>query len=252
MSELIDIKSAIKAGHISVGSWLQIPSADVAEIMGHAGYDWVAVDLEHGSFTRRELPDIFRALELDGAVPFARVADCAMTSIKGALDSGAKGLIFPMIKSRTQLDEAIGFSLYPPNGIRGVGYCRGNLFGKNLDQGLAENSNTFFCAQIECIQAVKALDEILTHPRLDAIMVGPYDLSGSMGITGQFEHPDFVAALKTIHQKAKEHKIAMGIHVVQPDPAQLAARITEGYRFIAYSADSIFLYRGAVRPPLAK
>jgi len=248
MRKLTDIKAHIRAGKVSIGSWLQIPSTDVAEIMGRAGYDWVAVDMEHGSFTRRELPDIFRAIELGGTAPFARVADCTMTSIKGALDSGAKGLIFPMIESRAQLDAAINFALYPPNGIRGVGYCRGNLFGKNLDQSIATNPDTFFCAQIEHVRAVKNIDEILAHPGLDAIMVGPYDLSGSMGITGRFDHPDFTATLGVISRKAKERNIAMGIHVVQPDPDQLAARIADGYRFIAYGIDAVFLYRGAERP----
>lgn len=248
MRKLTDIKANIRAGKVSIGSWLQIPSADVAEIMGSAGYDWLAVDLEHGSFTRRELPDIFRAIELGGTVPFARVADCAMTSIKGALDSGAKGLIFPMIESRAQLDAAIAFALYPPNGIRGVGYCRGNLFGRNLDHGVATNPATFFCAQIEHVRAVENLDDILAHPRLDAIMIGPYDLSGSMGITGRFDHPDFTAALGVISQKAKRRNIAMGIHVVQPDPDKLAARIADGYRFIAYGLDAVFLCHGAERP----
>jgi len=248
MRKQTSIKTNIRAGKVSMGSWLQVPSTDVAEIMGRAGYDWVAVDLEHGAFTRRELPDIFRAIELGGTTPFARIADCTVTSIKGALDSGAKGLIFPMIESRAQLDAAIALALYPPHGVRGVGYCRDNLFGKNLDQGLAANPDTFFCAQIEHVAASKDLDNILAHPRLDAIMVGPYDLSGSMGITGQFDHPDFAAVLKTISQKAKAHNIAMGIHVVQPDPERLAARIAEGYRFIAYGTDALFLYRGAECP----
>ena len=92
MPELNDIKKKITSGEYSIGTWLQIPSTDVAEIIGKAGYDWAAVDLEHGSFTRRELPDIFRSIQLGGTVPFARVADLTITSIKGALDSGAEGL----------------------------------------------------------------------------------------------------------------------------------------------------------------
>ena len=248
MPKISDIKAKIKIGGVSVGSWLQIPSSDVAEIMGRAGYDWVAVDLEHGSFSRCCLGDICRALEQGGTVPFARVADCAMTSIKAAMDSGVQGLIFPMIETWKQLDSAISFALYPPNGIRGVGYCRANMFGKNFEQGMSANPDAFFCAQIEHTRAVDNLDEILEHPRLDAIMVGPYDLSGSMGLTGQFDHPDFIAALGLITKKAREHDVAMGIHVVQPGPDQLKTRIDEGYRFIAYGIDAVFLYQGAERP----
>ncbi len=250
MLTLYDIKAKIRSGKASIGTWLQIPSSDVAEIMGRAGYDWVAVDLEHGSFTRRDLPDIFRAIELGGTVPFARMADLTRTSIKGALDSGAKGLIFPMIESRDQLDVAIDHALYPPAGTRGIGFCRANLFGKEFDQGIIEKSDTFFCAMIEDIRAVDKLNEILSHPKLDAIMVGPYDLSGSMGLTGQFEHPDFIAVLDTIAHKAEKHEVPMGLHVVQPDPEQLVAKIAAGYRFIAYSIDTVFLYRGAECPKL--
>lgn len=248
MLTLYDIKTKIRSGKASIGTWLQIPSTDVAEIMGCAGYDWVAVDLEHGSFTRRDLSDIFRAIELGGTVPFARVADLTMTSIKGALDSGAKGLIFPMIESRDQLNVAIDHALYPPEGTRGVGFCRANLFGKEFDQGIIENSDTFFCAMIENIRALDKLDKIFSHPKLDAIMVGPYDLSGSMDLTGQFEHPDFIAVLDTIARKAEKHEVPLGLHVVQPDPEQLAAKIAEGYCFIAYGIDAVFLYRATECP----
>ncbi len=250
MSSVVDIKNTIKAKKASIGSWLQIPSPDVAEIMGRAGYDWVAVDLEHGAFTRSDLPGIFRAIESGGAVPFARVADCTMTSIKGALDSGAGGLIFPMIESREQLDKAIALSLYPPAGMRGVGFCRANSFGEEFVRGLASNADTLFCAQIEHIRALDNLGEILAHPRLDAIMVGPYDLSGSMGLTGQLDHPDFKAMLETITRKAFDSGVAVGIHVVQPDPGELAERIAQGYVFIAYGVDTVFLCRGAGRPSL--
>ncbi|WP_174410751.1 HpcH/HpaI aldolase family protein [Desulfovibrio psychrotolerans] len=242
------LRQKLSTGGHTVGSWMQIPSPDVAELMGNSGYDWIAVDLEHGAFTRSDLPDTFRAIDLGGSLPFARVADCTMTSIKGALDSGAAGLIFPMIESRKQLDDAISLSLYPPNGIRGVGYCRGNLFGKQFEQGVAANPDLFFCAQIEHVRAIDNLSAILAHPRLDAIMVGPYDLSGSMGLTGQFGHSDFTQALSRIAESARSACIPMGLHVVQPDAAALRSKIEEGYQFIAYGIDSVFLYNSAERP----
>lgn len=245
---LTQLRETLKAGLSSVGSWMQIPSTDVAEIMGAAGYDWVAVDLEHGSFTRSELPDIFRALSTGGTLPFARVADCTMTSIKGALDSGAEGLIFPMIETREQLDHAISLAQYPPNGTRGVGYCRANLFGKRFAEGVSANAELFFCAQIEHVRAIDNLSDILAHPALDAIMVGPYDLSGSMNLTGDFNHPDFLAALNRIECAAKKANIPMGLHVVQPDAAALHQKIEQGYQFIAYGIDSVFLYNSAERP----
>ena len=255
-----DIRALLARDKPTVGTWLQLPSTDVAELMARAGYDWVAVDMEHGSFGRTGLPDIFRAIECGGAAPFARLPEAAKSQIKSALEAGAQGLIFPMIESREQLDRAIDWSVYPGQDswraagetaaeYRGVGYCRANVFGKDFENYRQERApELFLVAQIEHIRAVDNLDAILTHPRLDAIMVGPYDLSGSMGLTAQFDHPDFQAAMARIQAACRKHKARMGLHIVQPDPAELARQVAAGSRFIAYGIDSVFLWHWAERP----
>ena len=207
----------MRGGNATIGTWLQFPSADVAEVMGASGYDWVAVDMEHGAFTRAILPDVFRAIERGGSTPFARIAQAELRPIKDALDSGAQGLVFPMIESREQLDRAISLSLYPDaGGSRGVGYSRANMYGRDFDPYRVDVAkDILLVAQIEHIRAVEQLDAILSHPRLDAIMVGPYDLSGSMGLTGQFDHPDFVAVMARINEACKRHNMPMGNHVVR-------------------------------------
>lgn len=250
MKTASDIRSAMASGKATVGTWLQLPCPDLAEMLGASGYDWVAVDMEHGSFTRTGLADLFRAIEAGGALPFVRLPEADMRPIKAALDSGARGLIFPMIESREQLDRAISWSLYPDSGgTRGVGFCRANLFGAEFDpyrEGPARD--LLLIAQIEHICAVEGIDAILSHPRLDGIMVGPYDLSGSMGITGEFDHPDFKTAMARLNDACKRHNIPMGTHVVQPEPAKLSACIADGYRFIAYGMDTTFLRAVCKRP----
>ncbi|MDR2574529.1 MAG: 2,4-dihydroxyhept-2-ene-1,7-dioic acid aldolase [Desulfovibrio sp.] len=255
-----DIRALLAAGKATVGTWLQLPSADVAELMACAGYDWVAADMEHASFSRAVLPDIFRAVENGGAVPFARLPEASKTAVKAALEAGAQGLIFPMIESRRQLDAAIDFATYPgqdawrKNGeqageYRGVGYCRANAFGRNFVEylkGLAPD--IFLVAQIEHVRAVGNLNDILSHPRLDAVMVGPYDLSGSMGLTGQFDHPDFLAAMEAVRVGCERHGVFMGLHIVRPDAGELDRQIKNGARFIAYGIDAVFLWLGAERP----
>ncbi|MBF0240369.1 MAG: 2,4-dihydroxyhept-2-ene-1,7-dioic acid aldolase [SAR324 cluster bacterium] len=233
----------------TIGSWMQLPNPSVAEIMGRSGYDWIAVDMEHGSFSLHQLPEIFRALELGGTLPFVRVAQAQMTEIKQALDAGARGLIYPMIQTATQLEQAINWSFYPPRGIRGVGYSRTNGFGKYFDSYVHEESSQFMIvAQIEHIEAVEKLDEILSVSGLHAIMVGPYDLSASMGLTAQFDHPRFIEAMERIKLMTLKNNVPMGMHVVQPDEQVLKQKIAEGYRFIAYSIDAVFLYRTAQNP----
>ncbi len=254
-----EIRAMIRKGKPTLGTWLQIPSADVAEIAGRMGYDWAAVDLEHGSFTRAVLPDIFRALERWGTLPFARVAEPSMREIKAALDSGARGVIFPMIETRAQLDNAIAWSLYPggeefPGGRRGVGFSRANAFGMDfpahVDTKDGLGHSVMLVAQIEHVNALGNLDDIFSHPRLDAYMVGPYDLSASMGLTAQFGHPKFLEALALIEQKAAAHNVPKGYHVVKPEEDVLRAKIAEGYTFIAYGIDTLFLQESGRRPVL--
>ena len=243
------IKELLSSGKPSIGSWMQIPNTSVAEIMGNAGYDWVAVDLEHGCFSQEILPDIFRALELGGTSPFARVAQSHPKDIKQALDAGAQGLILPMVESKKQLEEAIAWSYYPPRGKRGVGYSRASAFGKKLHSYIQhKSSNIIIVAQIEHIKAVQDLDNILSVELLDAIMVGPYDLSGSMGLTAQFEHPEYLRALETIDKKTKSYQVPMGLHIVQPDKRLLKEKVKQGYQFIAFGTDAVFLYNAADCP----
>jgi 2-dehydro-3-deoxyglucarate aldolase len=245
------IKEKLRQGDPTIGSWMQMPDTSVAEIMGQAGYDWVAVDLEHGRFSQQSLPDIFRALELGGTVPFARVACSEAKDIKAALDAGALGIILPMIESAQQLKKAIASALYPSKGSRGVGYCRANMFGKKFEEYSEKVAQEIILiAQIEDIRAVEALDEILCVSGLDGIIIGPYDLSASMGLTAQFEHQDFLAAMDRIRHKALEYKVPMGMHIVQPDQNKLQQKISEGYQFIAYSIDSVFLYQTAQIPKI--
>lgn len=255
-----DIRALLAQDRPTVGTWLQLPSPDVAELMARAGYDWVAVDMEHGSFGRTGLPDIFRAIECGGAVPFARIGEAKKTEIKSALEAGAQGLIFPMIESREQLDRAIDLATYPGQDswraagsvaaeYRGVGYCRANVFGKHFDRYREEVApEIFLVAQIEHVRAVENLESILTHPRLDAIMVGPYDLSGSMGLTGRFDHPDFADVMERIARMCRDCGMRMGLHIVRPDAAELARQVAAGCRFIAYGIDSVFLWEVAQRP----
>ena len=257
------IRAALAQDKPTIGTWLQFPSAEVAELLARAGYDWVAADMEHGTFGRTGLTDIFRAIECGGAAPFARRPEATRLQIKSALEAGAQGLIFPMIESREQLDAAISWATYPGyddgrlpgeplRENRGVGFCRANAFGTRMDWYMKERaSRVFLVAQIEHIRAVEHLEDILSHPRLDAIMVGPYDLSGSMGLTAQFDHPDFQAAMRRIHEVCRKHRPLMGLHIVQPDPEELARQVAQGSRFIAYGIDSVFLWNGARRPEVA-
>lgn len=238
---ILRVRATLRGGGVTLGSWIQLGDASVAEIMGRSGYDWVAVDLEHGTVGRQQLPDLFRALELGGTLPLARIARAAATDCKAALDAGAGGVIVPMIESADQVRAVVEASRWPPAGSRGVGFSRANLFGRRFESYAAEAQEPLVVAQIEHVRAADNLESILGVPGLDAIMIGPYDLSASIGRTGEFGHPEFVALVERIRRSAGRAGVPSGVHVVQPDPAAVVAAVDSGHRFIAYSIDAVFL-----------
>jgi 2-dehydro-3-deoxyglucarate aldolase len=244
-----DLRSLLKGGRATIGSWMQLADSNVAELMGAVGYDWVAVDLEHGRYAENQLPDIFRALVAGGTLPFARLGQVSAYAVKAALEAGAQGLIFPMVENAEQLRQAVSWAQYPPKGSRGVGYSRANLFGKAFEA--YRGFSPFLVAQIEHKDAARDIEAILSVEGLDAIMIGPYDLSASLGLTGQFDHPDFKLLLNGLVTACAEHMIPAGLHVVVPDLNQLEATVAEGYRFVAYCTDAIFLWTAAPRPDIA-
>lgn len=246
------LREKLRAGGVSIGSWMQIPHPSIAEIMGQAGYDWVAVDMEHGSIGVQQLPDLFRALELGNTLPLARVAQGHAKDCKQALDAGAVGIIVPMIESAKQLAELRDVCRWPPAGRRGVGFSRANLFGQHFEFYREEAQAPLLVAMIENISAVDSLTEILGVDGLDAILIGPYDLSASMGLTAQFDHPDFYKAMELIRSLADAMSIPVGVHVVEPSQAQLQKCLDEGCRFIAYSIDAVFLTKQSSVPELGR
>ena len=249
LKKIKEIRKSLSEGKTSIGSWIQIPNASIAEIMGQSGYDWVAVDMEHGAISNDILPDLFRALELGNTLPLVRVSQGNEKECKQALDAGAGGLIVPMIKSAEQLQNVISFASWPPRGTRGVGFSRANLFGRNFDSYVEEAQQPIIVAMIENINALDELDDILKVKGLDALLIGPYDLSASMNLTEKFKDQKFLDAISTIKDKASRANIPCGVHIVEPDKSELEKKIEDGYKFIPFSIDSVVLEK-FIRNPI--
>lgn len=248
LKSLKNLRAKLLKGEPSIGSWMQIPNSSIAEILGDSGYDWVAVDLEHGAISLEKLPDLYRALEINNTLPLARIADVSKKDCKEALDSGAAGLIIPMIQNSKDLKKAIKFSCWPPKGNRGVGYSRANLFGKYFNKYMEEAQNPFIVAMIENEKALSNIEEIIQVEGLDAILIGPYDLSSSLGAPGDFKNINFINAKKKILNIASEANIPCGLHQVIPDLDMLNELLKDGFTFIPYSIDSVFLEHISRKP----
>ena len=249
-ARIAEIRQTLAAGGATIGSWIQIPHPSIAEIMAQAGYDWIAVDLEHGTIGVEQLPDLFRALELGDTLPLARVAEATAQNCRQALDAGAGGVILPMIEDAGQLAAVIGHCCWPPAGVRGVGFSRANMFGRRFADYAAEARAPLVVAMIEHRRAIEHLEQIVAVDGLDAILIGPYDLSASLGITGQFDTPAFVATLDRIRAVCDGVRMPCGVHVVEPSVAALQRHLDSGYRFLPFSIDAVFLTSAGARPVL--
>ncbi|MFA5238576.1 MAG: aldolase/citrate lyase family protein [Phycisphaerae bacterium] len=239
---MVNLKKKLKDKALSIGSWLQFNSPDVAEVMAKAGFEWLAVDMEHGPIDVTDLSNLFRAIENGGAVPLARLSENNPYLIKRVLDAGAKGIIVPMIKTADEIKQAVDSAQYPPKGRRGIGYARANNYGLDFKAYLNHfNDDVVVVAQIEDIGAVNNIEEIFSIKEIDSFLIGPYDLSGSMNKTGCFDDPEVKAAIQKVLDAAKKQQITPGIHVIPPDVNEVRQRIKEGFKFIAVSVDAYML-----------
>jgi 2-dehydro-3-deoxyglucarate aldolase len=226
--------------NLFIGSWINTASPIVAEIMSAAGFDFLVIDAEHSAVDVPQALTIFQAIKAGNpdCRPFVRLAGNQYSETKRYLDAGAKGIIAPLINTAAEAKELVRSAKYPPEGERGVGYGRSHSYGFDFDCYMERaNKDIFVCVQIEHIKAIENLDEIFSVKGIDAAFIGPYDLSASMGITAQFNHPDYIQAWNRILDKCNEYKILPGIHVVQPNPSEVLEKINAGFKMIAYSLD---------------
>ena len=246
--KILNIRQKLSKGGYSIGSWMQIPNTSIAEVMGHAGYDWIAIDMEHGAIGAHQLPDLFRSIELGDSLPLARLAQGHPKDCKQALDAGAGGVIIPMVESAEQLIIIRDACRWPPSGSRGVGFSRANLFGRNFESYKKEAQSPLFIVMIESILAVENLDSILSVEGIDAVFIGPYDLSASMNLMGEFENSKFIEVMTKIKITSDQKNIPCGVHIIEPSESEMSKKIDSGYRFIAYSMDSVFLNKSVLNP----
>jgi len=154
------------------------------------------------------------------------------------MDAGAHGIVVPMVNSSEEAAKAVAATRYAPLGTRGVGLARAQAYGEKFEEYLEwQKNDPVVIVQIEHIDAVNNLESILSTDGVDGYIIGPYDLSCSMGLAGEFEHPDLIAAMEQIQSVAKQLNKIGGIHIVEPDTEKLKEKIIEGQKFIAYSVD---------------
>ena len=241
-NETSSLKYKLQTNTLTIGSWITLGHPAIAEIMANSGFDWLTIDMEHSAITLHEAQQLIQIIDLLGCVPLVRVGSNDPNLIKRVMDAGSHGVIVPMVNSAKDAEAAVKAVKYPPVGTRGVGLARAQGYGVDFEnyKDWAEK-DSIVIVQIEHIDAVDNIEEILLTDGVDAFIIGPYDLSGSLGIPGEFNDPKVIEALERVKEGAKKTNMISGFHVVPPEPNQLKYKIDEGYRFLAYSLDTLFL-----------
>ena len=234
----MSLKQRLSQCELTIGSWITLGHPSIAEIMASAGFDWLVLDAEHSVLELSEIQTLIQVLDGRQCPAIVRLTSNHPDQIKRVMDAGATGVMVPMIKSAEDATAAVSSVYYPPSGNRGVGLARAQGYGASFPaykQWLQDNAVVI--VMIEHIEAVKNIDAILAVANVDAYIIGPYDLSGSMGRPGELDHPDVQAAIEQVLLAGLRHRKAGGIHVIEPDHALLQQRIQEGFTFLGYSLD---------------
>jgi 2-keto-3-deoxy-L-rhamnonate aldolase RhmA len=241
------VRQALKDGKLQLGAGVaQLRSPEVARVYAAAGFDWAFVDTEHGGFGIETVQDFCRVANLEGLAPIVRVADMQYPLVSRALDCGAQGIIFPRVESPELLAQAVRWTRFPPEGVRGYG-----LGGPQLSyqrQAFADviahsNANTLVVLQIETVAAFEAREDLLSIPGIDAVLIGPADLSVSLGIPGDFENPRMLQTIDAIRDSCLAHGVAPGIHLRSAALAKFWRQ--RGMLLLSFGSDISFLYERA-------
>lgn len=238
-------KDKLQRGEPALGGWIMIGHPTVAEVMAGEGFDWISVDMEHTASDVRVFYEIARAVQGRGVDLVARLHSCDPVLAKLVLDAGAAGIIVPSVNTPEEAARAAAMARFPPEGFRGASLCRATDHGRDFPGYFARhNREVLVVVMLEHIDGVRNADAILAVPGIDAALIGPYDLSASMGLAGQLEHPLVAAAQQAVLDACRRHGVAAGIHVVSTEPNALRRRIEAGYRFIACGLDTLFIMHG--------
>jgi len=236
----MDVKNWLGTGGLKLGTILSIDDPAIAEIAGLAGFDWLWVDAEHGRFN--ELSAATACAINAGRLPtFVRLPDSSSTAIKRFLDIGCDGIILPQVSSGSEVDEIARAALYPPQGERSVGIARAQGYGLRFGECL-QRQDYAIVVQIETGLGVQNAEAIVCHAAVDAVIIGPYDLSGSLGIPGQIDAPQVVEGIARVQQLCRRHGKPCGIFAATAEKARLYAE--SSFELVAVGMDCSVLLNG--------
>ena len=238
------VKRLLRDGKPAIGTWLTLGSPLAAEWLAHQGFDWLNVEQEHGAIDVTLTQYLLQAIGTTDVIPFIRVPWKDPQAIKRALDVGAYGLFIPQVETREEAEMIVGAMRYPPQGYRGLGGARRQLYG-GVDYFDHWNDEGMVIVMVETARGVSNVDDIVSVAGIDACFIGPNDLAASLGLRPSLNPPfeEFEAAIATIYRACRAHGVTPGIHT--PDAESTTRRIEQGWQLIAINSDGAFLAEAA-------
>jgi 2-keto-3-deoxy-L-rhamnonate aldolase RhmA len=238
------LKAKLARRETTIGLWVTFESPSITEIAVELGFDWVVIDAEHGHLDLKEVMEHVRATGQSDTTPLVRIQEIEQGLIKRVLDIGAAGILVPQVTSPAEVEQAVRFAKYPPQGIRGVGGERATHWGMQLAEDTrVANDEIMVIPLIETVAASESIDAILAVPGVDAIYFGPADFSASAGFLGQWEGPGIAEAILSICQRASDKGIPAGI--MATDLANLERRRQQGFLLLGAGSDAALLIRAS-------
>lgn len=226
-------------GQLLVGTIVTLPAPEVSEILSGAGFDWLFIDAEHSPLGFRDAQILLQAAG-HGCPCLVRVPAGEEVWIKKALDIGASGVIVPQVHSAREAERVVRLCKYPPEGLRGVGVARAHGYGSRLGEYIASaNEQVAVIVQAESAVAVRNIESIIKVPGIDAVFVGPYDLSSSLGKAGQLTHPGVTGAIDIVRKSCLDAGVRLGAFAADAPSAR--SFIEQGFTLLAVGIDTLFL-----------
>ena len=224
--------------------WISLAHPSITEIFCRAGFEFIGIDVEHSTISQEQCQRIIAACHSNGVNCLPRIASHNGEMIKRLLDSGADGIIVPMVSTPEEVEQIIDWCYYPSDGKRSFGIARAQGYGFDFDQYVRQwNSSCSVIIQIESVQGVENIDKLLAFEQIQGAMVGPYDLSGSLGVPGELDHSLVIEASKQVVDACARHGKACGTQIIEPDENNIQPAFDRGFTFTVLASDIFALWK---------
>jgi 2-dehydro-3-deoxyglucarate aldolase len=240
------LKQALRNREKLFAAWVSYGHPSITETFAKAGFDFIAIDMEHSTINQAEAQRIIAACQAEGVPCLPRPVSHSNDHIKPLLESGADGMLIQMVNNASEVKNLIDDLKYPPIGKRSYGVSRAQGYGFDFHDYIENWNNTSsFIVQIESIEAVNNINEILLFDEIDAVMIGPYDISGSLGVPGQLDHPKVIEASKKVIEACEKFGKSCGTQLNDPNPKNIQSLFDMGYTFAILGSDLFILWKWA-------